>query len=462
MSKQLQSIKKVEAPQRTITDYLDTEYAAYGMYTIENRAIPSAIDGFKPTQRKIIFVANRIWKGGNDKPLKVFQFGGKIASDAQYHHGDTSLNAAIIGMAQSFKNSMPLLDSIGQFGSLRSPEPGAPRYISTKLNGNFRLIYKDFELLESQFEEGYEIEPTFFLPIIPTVLLNGSSGIAVGFSTNILNRNPVDLIDACLKSLDGKKFNEPLPWWSAYNGPVTKNTEVSTSTFQLAGRLEVQNTTTVKITELPPSMTYQKFEAHLNWLQDRNVIQYYDDNCTKNEISYTVKMSRAELANRIQKDNLMQTFKLIENETENLTCLDENGKLIIFKNVTDLINYFVKFRLTFYDKRKKYIIDQLKDQNQKMSNRARFIKMIIDGKLKVNNRPKADIVTDLEKAKLDKLEDSFDYLLNMAIHSLTKEKYEDLLKQISENEAETKRVSAIAPIDMYRDDLKELRKKIAK
>jgi DNA topoisomerase-2 len=355
-----------------------------------------------------------------------------------------------------------LLDSIGQFGSLRSPEPGAPRYISTKLNGNFRLIYKDFELLESQWEEGYEIEPHYFLPIIPTVLLNGSSGIAVGFATNIMNRNPIDLIDSCLKSLDGKKFTEPLPWWSAYNGPVTKNTEVLTSTFQLAGRLEVQNTTTIKISELPPSMTYQKFEAHLNWLQDKGVIQYYDDNCTKNEISYTIKMSRAELSSRQEKDNLMQTFKLIENETENLTCLDENGKLIIFKNVTDLINYFVKFRLTFYDKRKKYMLDQLADQHNKMSNRAKFIKSIIDNKLKVNNRPKQDIVTDLEKMKFDKIEFSYDYLLNMAIHSLTKEKYEELLKQIGENEAESKRINAIEPIDMYREDLKELRKKMTK
>jgi DNA topoisomerase-2 len=158
----------------------------------------------------------------------------------------------------------------------------------------------------------------------------------------------------------------------------------------------------------------------------------------------------------------MQTFKLIENETENLTCLDENGKLIIFKNVTDLINYFVKFRLTFYDKRKKYMLDQLADQHNKMSNRAKFIKSIIDNKLKVNNRPKQDIVTDLEKMKFDKIEFSYDYLLNMAIHSLTKEKYEELLKQIGENEAESKRINAIAPIDMYREDLKELRKKMTK
>ena len=170
--------------EKTVTEYLDQDYGNYAKYVIEHRAIPSVIDGFKPTQRKIIYIAAKVWKGNSDKPLKIFQLGGKVASDANYHHGDASLSSAIIGMAQSFKNSMPLLEEIGQFGSLRSPEAGAPRYISTKLNSNFKLLYKDFELLESRYEEGIEIEPDFFLPIIPTVLLNGSSGIAVGFATD--------------------------------------------------------------------------------------------------------------------------------------------------------------------------------------------------------------------------------------------------------------------------------------
>jgi DNA topoisomerase-2 len=154
----------VKNPKRTITNYLDNEYTDYGMYTIQNRAIPSVIDGFKPTQRKIIFVADKIWKGGNDKPLKVFQFSGRIAADAQYHHSDASLNSAIINMAQSFKNSIPLLDSIGQFGSLRAPEAGAPRYISTKLNENFTIpnkIYSPAELLELCFRNNDNINNLF-------------------------------------------------------------------------------------------------------------------------------------------------------------------------------------------------------------------------------------------------------------------------------------------------------------
>ena len=156
----------------TITSFLDTHYKEYSLYTIEDRALPSVIDGLKPVGRKVIHISEKVWKTGNEKAMKVFQLSGKVASDAYYHHGSASLDKAIIVMAQSFKNSMPLLEEDGQFGSLRSPKPGAARYIGTKLSKNFRLLYKDFDLLKPKFEEGYEIEPDFFLPIIPTVLLD--------------------------------------------------------------------------------------------------------------------------------------------------------------------------------------------------------------------------------------------------------------------------------------------------
>lgn len=383
-----------------------------------------------------------------------------IGKNAKIVTHNSSLNSTIIGMAQSFKNSLPLLDEVGQFGSLRSPGAGAPRYISTKLNSNFRLIYKDFELVEKQFEEGYEIEPTFFLPIIPTVLLNGSSGIAVGFSTNILNRNPIDLIDSCLKSLEGKKFPEPLPFWNGFHGTVEK-LEGESSSFRIKGIHTIENTNTVRITELPPSMTYQKYESILNTLCDKGSIATYDDNCKKN-IDYTIKFQRVELQERIKKDQLEGLLKLIENETENLTCLDENGKLIVFKSVTELINYFVKFRLSYYDKRKDFILNELSRRNIYLSNRAKFIKLIIENKLNLRNVPKAEVIIQLEKLNFEKIEGSFDYLLNMTIQSMTKERYEALLKEIQENTDESIRISKTEPIEMYRTDLKELRKKLSK
>lgn len=446
-----------QVKNKTVTEYLDQDYAMYGMYTLENRAIPSVIDGFKPTQRKIIFIADKVWRSGNEKPLKIFQLGGRIAADAHYHHSDSALNGAIIGMAQSFKNSLPLLEEIGQFGSLRSPEAGAPRYISTKLTGNFRLLYKDFELLENQYEEGNAIEPKFFLPIIPTVLLNGSSGIAVGFATNILNRNPIDLVDACLKQLDGKKVGKLLPWWKDYHGPVEQ--VAGTNQYIMKGVYEVANTTTVHITELPPSMTFQKYEAHLNSLQDRGIIHSYDDNST-NGINYTLKFPRATLADLIKKGKLDQTLKMTETQTENLTCLNELGKLILFDDVSQVVEYFVNFRLSFYDKRKAFLIKKYGDDLVYLSNRAKFVKLIIDGKLKVNNVPRKEIILYLQTAGFDEVNGSYNYLLNMPIHSLTKETYEQLLKEVAEKKAELAEIKKKLPIDMYKEDLVELKKNL--
>ncbi len=442
---------------KTVTEYLDQDYAMYGMYTLENRAIPSVIDGFKPTARKIIFIADKVWRTGSEKPLKIFQLGGRIASEAHYHHGDASLSGAIIGMAQSFKNSLPLLEEIGQFGSIRSPEAGAPRYISTKLTKNFRLLYKDFELLENQVEEGNVIEPKFFLPIIPTVLLNGSSGIAVGFATNILNRNPLDLIDACIKVLDGKRVGKLLPWLKDYNGPIE---QVGTSNqYIMRGLYQITNTTTVTVSELPPSVTFQKYEAHLNSLQDRGIISSYEDN-SANGINYIIKFARATLTNLIEKDKLDQTLKMVETETENLTCLDERGKLLIFENIPQIVEYFTNFRLSFYSKRKAFLINKYNEELSYLSNRARFIKLIIDGKLKVNNVPRKEIILYLETNKFDQVNGTYLYLLNMPIHSLSKETYEALLKEVSEKQAELAEIKKKDPTDMYREDLNELKKNL--
>lgn len=442
---------------KTVTEYLDQDYAMYGMYTLENRAIPSIIDGFKPTARKIIFIADKVWRTGSEKPLKIFQLGGRIASEAHYHHGDASLSGAIIGMAQSFKNSLPLLEEIGQFGSIRSPEAGAPRYISTKLTKNFRLLYKDFELLENQVEEGNVIEPKFFLPIIPTVLLNGSSGIAVGFATNILNRNPLDLIDACIKVLDGKRVGKLLPWLKDYNGPIE---QVGTSNqYIMRGLYQITNTTTVTVSELPPSVTFQKYEAHLNSLQDRGIISSYEDN-SANGINYIIKFARATLTNLIEKDKLDQTLKMVETETENLTCLDERGKLLIFENIPQIVEYFTNFRLSFYSKRKAFLINKYNEELIYLSNRARFIKLIIDGKLKVNNVPRKEIILYLETNKFDQVNGTYLYLLNMPIHSLSKETYEALLKEVSEKQAELAEIKKKDPTDMYREDLNELKKNL--
>ena len=444
---------------KSVTDYLNQDYREYAVYVVEERAIPSVIDGFKPTQRKVIFVADKVWRNGGEKPLKIFQLAGKVASDAHYHHGDGSLNGAIVGMAQKFKNSMPVLEEIGQFGSLRSPEAGAPRYISTKLHKNFRLLYMDFELLTSRYEEGNEIEPSYFLPIIPTVLLNGGSGIAVGFATNILNRNPLDLIDACIKELDGKKYKEPTPWYNGFSGECIKDPNSNSWLFR--GKYEVKNTTTLDVTELPPSMTYEKFDSHLISLEETRRLTGYDNNCKAN-VNYVLKLRREDLKSLQDTSRLDRFLKMEEKQSENFTVLDETGNLKIFESATQIIQYFVKFRLTYYIKRKEYLINKLNQELLLLSNKAQFIKMIIDGKLQINNVPRKQIILALATANFDEINGSYNYLLSLPIHTLTKETYEDLLGDTHSKENELEFTKRQDTTQMYRDDLQELRKALIK
>lgn len=371
---------------------------------------------------------------------------------------NSSLNSAIIGMAQDFKNSMPLLEGIGQFGSLRSPEAGAPRYVSTRLHPNFRLLYKDFELLRPRMEEGSEIEPEYFLPIIPTVLLNGSSGIAVGFATNILNRKPEDLIECCLKELSGRKYDDPVPWIKGFTGTCEKAPD-SDNSWIFRGTYKIKNTTTVEISEIPPSLTYEKYDNYLNRLEDNKSISGYFNNC-KSNIDYTLKFTRSGLSDLQRRSRLDSFLKMEERQSENFTVLDENGKLKIFNSASEIIKYFVEFRLKYYQKRKEYLIDKIQQELLLLSNKARFIKYIIDGKLKINNVPRKNIILFLQTADFDEMNGSYSYLLSMAIHTLTKEKYEELLLQEYEKKKELEEVKKSNPKDMYRQDLRELKKSL--
>jgi DNA topoisomerase-2 len=446
-------------PRRKVQEFFDNEYLNYAKYVVESRAIPSVIDGFKPTQRKVAHAASKHWKTGKEKPLKVFQLAGNVAATTFYHHGGASLEGAITAMAQTFKNSMPVFQGIGQFGSLRSPEPGAARYISVIFNDNFRLLYQDFDLVTPQYEEGEQIEPKFFLPIIPTVLLNGGSGIAVGFATNILNRHPVDLIDACLAVLDGKDVSTLRPWINGFHGTFTQAQD-NVNSWIIKGSYVVKNTSTLEITEIPPSFTYEKYEALLDSLVEKGTITSYDDNSSE-RVNYTLKFPRVNLADLQKRGKVDDTLKMQERETENLTTLDENGKLKVFGSSEEIVRYFVDFRLKYYIKRKDHLIKTLGDELKNLENRARFISEIIAGNITVNNRRKTEIESDLRQMGFDKVDGSFSYLISMPIHSLTKEKFEEINKLVASRKKTLEKIDKTSPSDMYRADLKELKSKIS-
>jgi len=379
-----------------------------------------------------------------------------IGSKSMILTHNSSLENAIVTMAQKFKNNASLLEEDGQFGSLRSPQPGAARYIGTKLSNNFRLIYKDFDLLDYKEEEGESIEPRYFLPIIPTVLLNGSSGIAVGFASNVLNREIKSIIDSCGRVLMGKGPGVIKPSLNEFTGEFIQDKENS-KRWIIRGRFQKTNTTTIKILELPPSMTYEKYEELLDKLCDSKDIVSYDDNC-KDNIDYTIKFNRSVLE-KLDDEKIIKLLKLEESSTEIFSTLDEFGKLKIFETSEEIIEYFVNFRLTYYYKRKDFQLAKLNRDLKILSNRGRFIKAILDEKLKINNVSKDEIIVGIEELKLEKIDDSFDYLLRMPIYSLTKELFEKMKKDFTDKKVEIKTLEETDPKDMYLLDLSELKKK---
>lgn len=442
---------------KTVTDFLNNELKEYSLYVIESRAIPSVIDGLKPSARKVIYVANDIWKTGNEKPQKVFMLTGTVASKAYYHHGNASMDGCITTMGQKFKNSLPLLEGIGQYGSLRSPNAGAPRYISTKLSPNFRNLYKDFELLEKRYDEGVEIEPHFFLPVVPTVILNGSSGIAVGFASNILNRNPKEVVQACIDYLNGKKIKELKPWLSEFSGTWERDKD-NPNKWYSKGYYQIEKNN-VHITELPPSWTFEKYESYLESLVEKKIIKDYDNNSSSG-VDYLLKFKKDDLMTLVEKGKLDDLLKMTESSTENLTTLDEKGKLKIFDCVEDIVRYFVDFRLGYYQKRKDYLLDKYNKELKELCFRAKFIKSIIDKKLVVNNVPKDTIIKWLEDNSFGKVDGNFNYLLNMPIYSLTKERYEDLINKAKQKKDLIDEIGKKDTKDMYLEDLNELKKKL--
>lgn len=442
--------------EKSISSFLSDEYKEFAMYSIEGRAIPSVIDGFKPTQRKIIHVANQVWKTGTEKKMKVFQLGGKVASDAFYHHGNQSLENAIITMGQKFKNNAPLLEAIGQWGTLRSPDAGAPRYIETKLSDNFRLLYKDFDLLDYKEEDGEKIEPKFFLPIVPTILLNGVSGMGVGFASDILNRDVKDVVDACINLLQNKKNKQLIPKLNEFNGSYVLDPEKN-KRWIIRGIFTRVNHSTIRITELPPSMTLRKYEEILDNLVENKIIASYDDN-SKGNIDITIKFNRVDLE-KYDDEKIIKVLKLEETVTEIYTTLDENGKLKIFDSVDEILEYFVKFRLGYYLKRKEHTLSIMQHDLNILSNKGRFIKAILDEKIVINNQTKDSIIQSIEEMGLTKIDGSYDYLLRMPLYSLTIELYNKLKDDFKSKKTELETYKNIDHRDMYLNDLKDLKKK---
>lgn len=344
--------KTAAASYISASDFIKKTSRDYSIYVCQSRGIPGVCDGLKDAQRKALF----IMKSKGDK-IKTVSLAGEMISSNIYLHGDASAAETLSLMAALYCNNIPFLHGIGAFGTKVGPTDwGAPRYTYIKKYGYTEsLIYPDYDIIPlKENYDGSVMEPKNFLPLIPLVLLNGISGIAVGWSTEILPRGLDDLIDATIAAIDGKKIKTIVPRYDYLECGVRN---IGMNAWEFTGKVRFDGNT-IWVEELPPDMSLEKFKARLNQMEDEEKIQTYIDRSTK-DIKVEVKFKRGTI-DGWDEDKAIDYLKLRSKTTERLVVLDWDGNNIRqYETAEQLVSEFVEWRLGWYTVRYNKMVDDL-------------------------------------------------------------------------------------------------------
>jgi len=459
-------IIKYENKKVSYSDFIHYDFKHFSIDD-NKRSLPSILDGLKPSQRKILYGA--FLRGLDKDEVKVSQLAGFVSDKAAYHHGEMSLNGAIIGMAQNFvgSNNINILKPNGQFGTILrgGKDAASPRYIWTKFEDLTTKIFMvdDEPILKKQHDDGMPIEPETYAPIIPMILINGTKGIGTGFSTTIPPFNPKDIVKSIRNKINGKPIETLKPWWQGFTGSITdnKNDMSFETSYTVSGTWKIKGNKLI-ITELPIGEWTSDYKEFLEkMLQDvcskkdkkDNPFKGYIDNNTDTKVYFELEFE----------DNFLEELDSIKIEKMfhlnkrfslgNMHLYNYNGTITRYETIYDIINEFYDVRLDLYQKRKDNKLENLEYYLKLISFKVKFILMIINKKLEINNKKKSEIEEKLIELKFIKIEDSYNYLLSMPIYNLTQEKIEELKKQEKEKQTEYDTLVKMKPHDLWLIDL---------
>ncbi len=426
------------------TDFINKELIHFSKYDCE-RSIPNMMDGLKISLRKILYSA---FKKNLTSEIKVAQFSGYVSEQSGYHHGEASLNAAIVGMAQDYvgSNNINLLLPNGQFGTRLQggKDSASERYIFTQLNPITRYIYRkeDDPILEYLEDDGTPVEPMYYVPIIPMILVNGGKGIGTGFSTDILSYSVDNLIEYLqyklrheINKADSIEFR---PYYKNFMGTCH---ELDKKKYIVKGKYQKLSEKQVRITELPVGYWTDDFKQHIENLMEADkesknkaFIKSYNDMSTDTivdvEITLTEPINEQVESNNMY-NNFEKTMKLYTTlSTTNMHLFNENEKLMKFNSEKEIIDSYFPVRLAYYQKRKDYMINSIQSELKLLTNKSRYIQETLDGDIDLRKKSKTDILQILQDKKYDMIEDDADYkyLLKMPMDSVSEENAAKLMK----------------------------------
>ena len=465
------------------------------------RSINHICDGLKESTRKIIYACFKRKLYTNE--IKVAQLSGYVSEVSAYHHGEASLQQAIVGMAQIFvgTNNINLLSPNGQFGSRcqGGQDASSPRYIFTLLSKLTRMIFKEEDniILNYQDDDGQQIEPEYYIPIIPMILVNGGIGIGTGYSTNIPQYNPSEIIDNCklicnvIKSskitvkkeedlemvydtLSVLELDNMIPYYLGFKGTIEKaekNSYISKGVYRW---LDDQ---TVEITELPIGTWTEDYKDFLETMitNGLNNLKYIENHYTSKNVRFVLHFSTSVKAKIEGKFETL--FKLASSKNlsiNNIHLFSNEGAIQRYESTSEIIKEWAETRILKYFERKMYQIKIMEKDAKVLSNKMRFILDVIAGKIQIMNKKLVDIVARLVELKYPPIDiegedaeddevsskkvQQYNYLLKLPISQLTYDRKVILEKELAVLEDKLKTLKDTNIEDLWLNELGELEK----
>ena len=430
--------------QVSFDDFINQEFIHFSKYDCD-RSIPNLMDGLKTSQRKILYAA---FKKNLTKEIKVAQFSGYVSENAAYHHGEASLNGAIVNMAQDYvgSNNINMFNPNGQFGTRLTGgnDSASERYIYTELNDLTRMLFmkEDDYILDTLYDDGQAVEPIYYAPIIPMILVNGAKGIGTGFSTDIMCYNPLDIVAYLKNKLLHESENVDINvYYEGYKGDIVA---LSDTKYLIKGVYNKIDQNTIQVTELPIGSWTTNYKEYLESLLDKKkdcILKDYKDMSTDKVVDFTITFKNGIVDDLESQtgdhdcNKLEKVLKLYTTHTNtNMHLFDYDEKLRLYNNVKDIIDVFYNKRLELYDKRKQYIVEQLEKELQFVSNKVRYIKENLDDTIDLRGMKKEDIIVMLKEKNYDVInnDEEYKYLRKMPMDSVSSDEVNKLTTEFND------------------------------
>ena len=431
--------------QLDISDFVHKDLVNFSLADLK-RSIAHMADGLKPSQRKVMYAC---FKKNLKDEMKVAQLAAFVAEKSAYHHGEVSLADTIVKLANDYtgSNNINLLEPCGQFGTrlMGGKDASQTRYIFTKLTKEARKIFdpKDDAILNYLDDDGRPIEPDFYMPTLPMVLVNGTEGIGTGFSCYVPPFKPDDIKDNIKRILSGDEIVPMRPWFRGFKGVVHKeeDTWMMEGVWNWSGR-------NIVVTELPPGRWTQDYKEYLDGLVEKKLIGGFVNNSTTEDVHFEI-MDYA--GKDLLKDlKLRKTFRV-----SNMHLFHPTRGIHKYESPEEILKDFVELRLEHYKKRKAHLIDVLEKRAEMCDHKSKFVSMVIEGKLVVFKRKKVELEAEMSSI-FPKIDGNLDYLLNTKTVEYTEERVKALLDEAKQAKDDLEKMLKTSHIAMWKTDIKNM------